>query len=145
MSIARGLMCAVVIGGFALLRPNVIEAQGGVSCQTCDNFTGMLGVYDDHPDDRCYQGIDWDEGKLFCASWGSLWCGPEVLSRAAPDGTLPGLALLATSQSDADQGKSRNERWVRSDVRDCRGWIVARSYGREEAAELRRSTQLIRI
>ena len=116
-----------------------------MDCETCDNFTGMCGVYDNHPDDRCYWGIDWDEGRFFCASWGSLWWGPDVLSRAAPDGTLPGLALLPVSQSGTGEGEDHNEEWAGSRVRDCRGWIVARSYRGGEAADMRRSTQTIRI
>lgn len=139
--ISNWMIAAAIILGVAALTPDSAEAQ---TCATCDNATGICDGSVADPDDRCYQGIDWDEGKLFCASWGSILdCDDPFLSSVSPDGSL----LVETRFAMADEGlgevaiRSRESGYVR----DCRSRIVVRSYTDAEAVDMRSRTELIEI
>lgn len=140
-NIAKWVIAIAITLGVAALTPSAAEAQ---LCETCDNRTGICDGDAKDPDDRCYQGIDWDEGRLYCASWGSIMdCDDEQLSSVGPDGTLLNEARFATaSQVSRDVEVRHTESGY---VRDCRSRIVARSYTALEAADMRRKTELIEI
>ena len=143
-TIPRWLFAAAVVVCVGLVAPNVIEAQ---TCETCNNLTGSCES-DEDPDDRCYQGIDWEAGELYCASWGSILDCSDPWLRSADigaDGTLDGAAMFAStsgvSVTTPFTAQGPDSRYVR----DCRGRVVARSYTPEESADMRRRTAAIKV
>ncbi|WP_425153586.1 hypothetical protein [Candidatus Palauibacter sp.] len=138
--ISNWMIAAAIILGVAALTPSDVQAQGGTFCQTCDNFTGECTTDGRYLNDRCYQG-QWG-GVNFCASWGRLWCDPRIaFDDVGADGALLRERSFAAASPDAPAvPQSASEH-----VRDCRSRIVARSYGTNEAEEMRRRTESIVI
>ncbi|WP_419936740.1 hypothetical protein [Candidatus Palauibacter sp.] len=121
--IPRWLIAAAVILSVGLLMPSVAEAQGGMDCATCNNLTGICEG-DQDPDDRCYQGIDWEELELFCASWGSLMdCEIFIFNDIGADGALPGVARFASVASASHELTVQGP--ASKYVRDCKSARVA--------------------
>ncbi len=126
--------------GIGILTPSTVEAQ---ICETCDNATGICDPNAADPDDRCYQGIDWEEGRLYCVSWGSIMDCDPWLSDVGADGALPGAARFASVASASGEFTALGPE--SKYVRDCRTRIVARWYTSDEAADMRRRTETLEI
>ncbi len=143
-TIPRWLFAAAVVVCVGLVTPNVIEAQ---TCETCNNLTGLCEG-DEDPDDRRYQGIDWEELESYCASWGSILDCDDPWLRSTdigPDGALDGVAIFASTSGAPVTDLFTTRRPDSKYVRDCRGRIVARSYTPDESADMRQRTASIKI
>ena len=140
--ISNWMIAAAIILGVAALTPNNVAAQGGIFiCATCDSITGSCDVRLGEPiNDVCISGT-W-RGRGWCVSHGRQWCDPRVVfDDVGADGALLRERTFASSES---QGR---ETWdsQTEHVRDCRSRIVARSYGSDEAEDMRRRTESIVI
>lgn len=132
-----------IILGIAALTPDDAQAQlWDFDCATCDDFTGICEGGGSGVNDRCVMGIDWDEGEFYCASWGRLWCDPRIaFDEVGADGALLRERTFASSTSHEIGAQDSQAEYLR----DCRSRIVARSYGSDEAEEMRRRTESIVI
>lgn len=137
--ISNWMIAAAIIIGVAAITPDSAEAQGS-DCETCDNLEGDCTSDGPYLNDRCYDGA-W-EGEPFCASWGRLSCDPRIVfDDVGADGALLREGTFASSPSQGlETWDSQTEH-----VRDCRSRIVARSYGSDEAEDMRRRTESIMI
>lgn len=142
--ISNWMIAAAIILGVAALTPATAEAQAwGFDCATCDDFTGVCGdLGAGGVNDRCVMGWDDEDGEFYCASWGRLWCDPRIVfDDVGADGALLRERTFASAPS---QGLETRDSQAEH-VRDCRSRIVARSYGSDEAEDMRRRTESIVI
>ena len=140
--ISNWMIAAAIILGVAALTPNNAQAQetGIDFCVSCGIFSGECDEGGPGVNDICVWGewgdVDW------CVSWGRDFCDPRINSGdVGADGALLRERTFASSPS---QGLEANDSQT-GHVRDCRSRIVARSYGSNEAADMRRRTESIVI
>jgi hypothetical protein len=140
--ISNWMIAAAIILGVAALTPNDVAAQGGIFiCATCDSVSGSCGVRLGEPiNDVCISGT-WDD-RGWCVSHGRLWCDPRIaFDDVGADGAL--LRERTFASSAWQELETRDSQT--GHVRDCRSRIVARSYGSDEAEDMRRRTESIVI
>jgi len=126
--IAALLAVALLVGSLG------IPAQGNETyfCRHCNNFTGLCD-YEGPLKDRCYQG--WYGGEPFCAAWGGL------LNCEEPESPPVGLdGTIVDASAKLAIGKSGTEY-----QRNCRGYVVARSYTARTAELMRERTHTVTI
>lgn len=143
--ISNWMIAAAIILGVAALTPNSAQAQhGGMSlCETCESISGTCDVRLAEPiNDVCIWGR-WDDYN-WCVSFGRRWCDPRIsFDDVGADGALLRERSFASS---ALQGLGLEAQDSQTEhVRDCRSRIVARSYGSDEAEDMRRRTESIVI
>ncbi len=141
--ISNWMIAVAIMLGVAAVTPDTAQAQmWDFDCATCDNFTGICNGGGSGVNDRCVMGVDWDDGTFFCASWGRLWCDPRI---SFDDLGADGAVLRErTYASSASHGSGIHASQLEH-VRDCRNRIVVRSYGSDEAEDMRRRTESIVI
>ena len=139
--IPKWLIAVAVVFSIGLVTPSMVEAQ---DCYSCNSLTGFCEPDPWYGADSCYQGFDRENREFFCASWGGLVCDPRVtMDDIGADGTFQAVGLYATAASTLHDIEDRDP--VPTYTRDCRSHIVARSYATDEAMDMRRRTESIRI
>lgn len=140
--ISNWMIAGAIILGIAALTPNNAQAQdtGIAICESCGTFSGECEAGGDDGHDICVWG-EWG-GVEWCVSWGRQWCDPWIsFDDVGADGALLRERTFASSGSQGLEAQDSPT----EHVRDCRSRIVARSYGSDEAEDMRRRTESIII
>lgn len=140
--ISNWMIAGAIILGVAALTPDNAQGQetGIGFCVSCGMFSGECDEGGPGVNDICvwgeWGGVDW------CVSWGRDFCDPRIsFDDAGADGALLRERTFASS---ASQGLEERDSQT-GHVRDCKSRIVARSYGSDEAEDMRRRTESIVI